>query len=117
MVALKVKSDENPSALMLDQIPLDDSGPFELVEPRQLERLDSYVPAWLQVPKVKRLSELTALVNSRYFVAEEELHANGQQHHGFEEDEDRLEEAAPLGDASNITMEFGDDVPTQIVHS
>ena len=67
MVAAKVKT-ESPSSLMLEQIPIDDSGPFELVDPRPLERLESYVPGWLQVPNIKRLAELTALVNGRYFL-------------------------------------------------
>lgn len=66
MVAARVKN-ESPSSLMLEQIPIEDSGPFELVDPRPLERLESYVPGWLQVPNVKRLAELTALVNGRLY--------------------------------------------------
>lgn len=71
MVAGRVQNGA-PSSLMLEQIPIDDSGPFELVDPRPLERLESYVPGWLQVPNIKRLAELTALVNGRFFLNPQE---------------------------------------------
>lgn len=63
-VAAKVKNDNN-NTLLLETIPLDDSGPFEIMEPRTLKRIESYIPGWLQVPNLKRLAELTATVNSQ----------------------------------------------------
>lgn len=110
MVAAKVKT-EAPSSLMLEQIPIDDSGPFELVDPRPLERLESYVPGWLQVPNVRRLSELTALVNGRFFV--------NNQDAGALDDLDEEQEYSTNGNGhangvGHPGLEFGDDVPTQI---
>lgn len=63
-VAARVKNTDSSTQLMLEAIPLDDSGPYELVDPRPLQRLESYVPGWLQVPNVKKLCELTAIANS-----------------------------------------------------
>lgn len=62
-VASRVKND-NSGTLLLEAIPLDDSGPFEIVEPRPLKRIESYIPGWIQVPNLKRLAELTAAVNN-----------------------------------------------------
>ncbi|KAK9238890.1 P-loop containing nucleoside triphosphate hydrolase protein [Lipomyces kononenkoae] len=50
--------------LLLEQVPLDDSGPFEIALPRQMTVLETYMPGWLQVPNLRRLTELTA-TNSR----------------------------------------------------
>lgn len=63
-LASRVKNDNN-NTLLLEAIPLDDSGPFEIMEPRVLKRIESYIPGWLQVPNLKRLAELTATVNSQ----------------------------------------------------
>lgn len=63
-VAARVKTDSS-TPLMLESGSLDDSGPYEMCDPRPLQRLESYVPGWLQVPNVKRLCELTALANSQ----------------------------------------------------
>lgn len=63
-VAARVKNEHN-NTLLLETIPLDDSGPFEIMEPRVLKRIESYIPGWLQVPNLKRLAELTATVNSQ----------------------------------------------------
>ncbi|KAK9367129.1 P-loop containing nucleoside triphosphate hydrolase protein [Lipomyces kononenkoae] len=46
--------------LLLEQVPLDDSGPFEIALPRQMTVLETYMPGWLQVPNLRRLTELTA---------------------------------------------------------
>lgn len=113
LVAAKVKN-ESQAPLMLEQIPIDDSGPFELVEARHLERLESYVPGWLQVPNVKRLTELTALVNTRFYLLKE------SQDEGLDEmaeegiDGEHLEHEN--GNGLHEVKDFGDDVPTQISH-
>jgi myosin-5 len=69
-VASRVKNDSN-NTLLLEAIPLDDSGPFEIMEPRVLKRIESYIPGWLQVPNLKRLAELTATVNSQNTIEEQ----------------------------------------------
>lgn len=69
-VAARVKNDNN-NTLLLENIPLDDSGPFEIMEPRVLKRIESYIPGWLQVPNLKRLAELTATVNNQNQAADD----------------------------------------------
>lgn len=65
-VAARVKNDSSKNdSLLLEQCPVDDSGPFEIIEPRVLKRIESYIPGWLQVPSLRRLAELTAAVNAR----------------------------------------------------
>lgn len=63
-VASRVKNNDSSTQLMLEAIPLDDSGPYEITDPRPLVRLEPYVPAWLQVPNVKRLSEIAEIINT-----------------------------------------------------
>jgi len=58
--------------LLLDAIPLDDSGEYEIPDPRALEQLETYVPScmlfnlWgnltvgLQVPNIRLLAHLVA---------------------------------------------------------
>lgn len=38
---------------------LNDAGPFEVQPPRQLEKLEPYLPEWLNLPKLRDLLELT----------------------------------------------------------
>lgn len=76
LVASRVRTD-SPSALMLEQTPVEDSGPFEVVEPRPFEKLDAYVPGWLQTPNLKRLLGLTTLVNEKYFATVQKVNSNG----------------------------------------
>ncbi|KAK7207894.1 class V myosin [Myxozyma melibiosi] len=52
--------DNEHDTLLLETVPLDDSGPFEIAEPRDLLVLETYMPGWLQVPTLKRLASLTA---------------------------------------------------------
>lgn len=101
MVAARVKND-SPSSLMLEQIPIEDSGPFELVDPRPLDRLESYVPGWLQIPNVKRLSELTALVNGHFFVSDEQPQQQSQQLDDLAEDLEEREHTNGNGHTAAI---------------
>ncbi|ANB12827.1 myosin 2 [Sugiyamaella lignohabitans] len=77
-VASRVKNDNN-NTLLLEAIPLDDSGPFEIMEPRVLKRIESYIPGWLQVPNLKRLAELTATVNQAAINGDESQQIQQQQ--------------------------------------
>ena len=65
--------------LLLDAIPLDDSGEYEIPDPRALEQMETYVPSctsvWkmrsdcpgLQVPNIRYLAQLVA--NDQSFTA------------------------------------------------
>jgi len=57
--------------LLLDAVPLDDSGEYEIPDPRPLEQLETYVPSCihclklclivgLQVPNIRLLAHLVA---------------------------------------------------------
>ena len=58
--------------LLLDAVPLDDAGEYEIPEPRPLEQLETYVPSCivplhgfltligLQVPNIRFLAQLVA---------------------------------------------------------
>jgi hypothetical protein len=58
--------------LLLDAVPLDDAGEYEIPEPRSLEQLETYVPSCialldvlltsigLQVPNIRFLAQLVA---------------------------------------------------------
>lgn len=105
LVAARVKTD-SPSSLLLEQVPIDDSGPFELVEPRTIVRIEAYTPGWLQVPNVKRLAELTALVNEKFFVA------NGPVAASSPALSELTEEVGSVMDTPNL--KYADDVPTGI---
>lgn len=107
LVAARVKTD-SPSSLLLEQVPIDDSGPFELVEPRAIARIEAYIPGWLQIPNVKRLAELTSLVNEKFFVANGHAAAAGSP---------ALSELTEEGSGSTIdgtSLKYADDVPTGI---
>lgn len=61
VVAQRVKEDKTSSTqLLLDVRPLNDSGPFEMASPRVLKKIEPYIPADLDVPKLRMLTEITA---------------------------------------------------------
>jgi len=39
---------------------MDDSGPYEIAEPRVITALETYTPSWLQTPRLKRLAEIVS---------------------------------------------------------
>ncbi|RGB42533.1 P-loop containing nucleoside triphosphate hydrolase protein [Rhizophagus diaphanus] len=57
-VASRVVANDKTDILMLDATPLEDSGPFEVPSPRDVAPPDNYLPAWLNLPHVKRLGTL-----------------------------------------------------------
>ncbi|OLL22261.1 Myosin-2 [Neolecta irregularis DAH-3] len=44
-VAMRVKADDSTDALLLDAVPLDDSGSYEIPSPREIKTLETYVPS------------------------------------------------------------------------
>lgn len=65
-------ADGGNDKLLLDAVPLDDSGEYEIPDPRPLEQLETYVPSCkppkisssnntgLQVPNIRFLAQLVA---------------------------------------------------------
>ncbi|KAI5790206.1 class V myosin-like protein [Geopyxis carbonaria] len=58
MKAVASKVTEKSDVLLLAAVDMDDSGPYEISEPRIITALETYCPSYLQVPKIRRLAEL-----------------------------------------------------------
>ncbi|KJD99955.1 hypothetical protein I311_06450 [Cryptococcus gattii NT-10] len=58
-VAARVKPEDKNDQLLLAS-ETDDVGPYQLPPPREIMNLETYVPAWLNIPTVRRLAALVA---------------------------------------------------------
>ncbi|KAF2668985.1 hypothetical protein BT63DRAFT_247422 [Microthyrium microscopicum] len=76
MKAVASRVTEKSDVLLLTAVDMDDSGPYEIAEPRVITALETYTPSWLQTPKLKRLAEI---VSQQALQQQEksEPHANG----------------------------------------
>lgn len=71
-------TDPKSDVLLLQAVDMEDSGPYEIAEPRVITALETYTPSWLQTPRLKRLAEIV----SAQAVMQQQLDANGK----FEDD-------------------------------
>ncbi|KAF3925630.1 Myosin-2 [Orbilia brochopaga] len=53
-------SEKSGDVLLLTPVDMDDSGPYEIAEPRQITALETYLPSWLPLPKLRRLTEIVS---------------------------------------------------------
>lgn len=53
-------TDPKSDVLLLPAVDMDDSGPYEIAEPRVITALETYTPSWLQTPRLKRLAEIVS---------------------------------------------------------
>ncbi|KEZ40252.1 hypothetical protein SAPIO_CDS8746 [Scedosporium apiospermum] len=60
MKAVASKVSEKNDTLLLPAVDLEDSGPYEIAEPRVITALETYTPSWLQTPRLKRLAEIVS---------------------------------------------------------
>ena len=60
MKAVASRVTEKSDVLLLTAVDLEDSGPYEIAEPRLITALETYTPAWLQTPRLKRLAEIVS---------------------------------------------------------
>ena len=97
MKAVASKVTEKGDVLLLTAVDMEDSGPYEIAEPRVITALETYTPCWLQTPRLKRLAEI---VSAQAVAQQEKLefelpepHNNGEGN-GFAEVNDV--EAEPL---------------------
>ena len=51
---------EKSDVLLLTAVDMEDSGPYEIAEPRAITALETYTPSWLQTPRLKRLAEIVS---------------------------------------------------------
>ena len=65
-------TDPKSDVLLLQAVDMEDSGPYEIAEPRVITARETYTPSWLQTPRLKRLAEIV----SAQAVMQQQLDAN-----------------------------------------
>lgn len=60
MKAVASSVTEKGDVLLLTAVDMEDSGPYEIAEPRAITALETYTPSWLQTPRLKRLAEIVS---------------------------------------------------------
>ncbi|KAF1998857.1 myosin-2 [Amniculicola lignicola CBS 123094] len=81
MKAVASRVTEKSDVLLLTPVDMEDSGPYEIAEPRAITALETYTPSWLQTPRLKRLAEIVsqqAIAQQDRAMEEEENGINGQ---------------------------------------
>ena len=70
MKAVASRVTEKSDVLLLPAVDMEDSGPYEIADPRPITALETYTPSWLQTPRIKRLAEI---VSSQALAQQEKL--------------------------------------------
>ncbi len=83
MKAVASRVTEKGDVLLLTAVDMEDSGPYEIAEPRVITALETYTPSWLQTPRLKRLAEIV----SAQAVAQQEKLGFDAPSGPFDEDE------------------------------
>lgn len=60
MKAVASRVTEKSDVLLLQAIDMDDSGPYEIAEPRQISALETYLPSYLQTSRLRRLADIVS---------------------------------------------------------
>ncbi|THY83812.1 class V myosin [Aureobasidium pullulans] len=95
-------TDPKTDVLLLPAVDMDDSGPYEIAEPRVITALETYTPSWLQTPRLKRLAEIV----SAQAVMQQQLDAGGAMaKEAYEAGEDG--EGGDMGDWSHLNGQNG----------
>ncbi|KAG9567402.1 myosin-2, partial [Aureobasidium melanogenum] len=95
-------TDPKTDVLLLPAVDMDDSGPYEIAEPRVITALETYTPSWLQTPRLKRLAEIV----SAQAVMQQQLDAGGAMaKEAYEGGEDG--EGGDMGDWSQLNGQNG----------
>lgn len=94
MKAVASRVTEKGDVLLLTAVDMEDSGPYEIAEPRVITALETYTPSWLQTPRLKRLAEIV----SAQAVAQQEMLE-------FEVPEPRDGEGDGLAEVSDVELE------------
>ncbi|KND93433.1 Myosin-2 [Tolypocladium ophioglossoides CBS 100239] len=87
MKAVASRVTEKSDVLLLQAVDMDDSGPYEIAEPRSITALETYTPSWLQTPRLKRLAEI---VSAQAIAQQEKLDYVDDE--GFDGQETLIEE-------------------------
>lgn len=81
MKAVASRVTEKGDVLLLTAVDMEDSGPYEIAEPRVITALETYTPSWLQTPRLKRLAEI---VSAQAVAQQENLEFEVPDQHGAE---------------------------------
>lgn len=60
MRAVASRVTEKNDVLLLQAVDMDDSGPYDIAEPRQITALETYTPSWLPCPRLRRIAEIVS---------------------------------------------------------
>lgn len=91
MKAVASRVTEKGDVLLLPAVDMEDSGPYEIAEPRVITALETYTPSWLQTPRLKRLAEI---VSAQAIAQQEKLEMDGPN----------LDEGRDLGEVSDVEL-------------
>ena len=94
MKAVASRVTEKGDVLLLTAVDMEDSGPYEIAEPRVITALETYTPSWLQTPRLKRLAEI---VSAQAVAQQEKLE--------FEVPEPQEEGGDGLAEVSDVELE------------
>lgn len=76
MKAVASRVTEKSDVLLLQAVDMDDSGPYEIAEPRQITALETYLPSYLQTSRLRRLADIvSAQAQARADIQAKELAA------------------------------------------
>lgn len=82
MKAVASRVTEKGDVLLLTAVDMEDSGPYEIAEPRVITALETYTPSWLQTPRLKRLAEI---VSAQAVAQQGRLDSGSDEQHNDEE--------------------------------
>ncbi|KAK8199579.1 class V myosin-like protein [Phyllosticta capitalensis] len=100
MKAVASKVTEKSDVLLLAAVDMEDSGPYEIAEPRVITALETYTPSWLQTPRLKRLAEIvSAQAMAQQEKMEYDMNGNGE---GIPEGDDGAEAEAEMEDGDGM---------------
>ncbi|KAF7562571.1 hypothetical protein G7046_g1555 [Stylonectria norvegica] len=91
MKAVASRVTEKSDVLLLQAVDMDDSGPYEIAEPRAITALETYTPSWLQTPRLKRLAEI---VSAQAIAQQEKLE--------YSDDDEDFDEQDELADVEEL---------------
>ncbi|KAB5563388.1 P-loop containing nucleoside triphosphate hydrolase protein [Coniochaeta sp. 2T2.1] len=103
MKAVASRVTEKSDVLLLQAVDMDDSGPYEIAEPRSITALETYTPSWLQTPRLKRLAEIV----SAQAIAQQEKLEYGSQDGDYDDQGGNDHDLAVVQESSESAIEAG----------
>ena len=94
MKAVASRVTEKGDVLLLAAVDLEDSGPYEIADPRVITALETYTPSWLQTPRLKRLAEI---VSAQAVAQQEQSSPDGPDHGNLDDGQD-------IGEVSDVEL-------------